>query len=46
MEKQKKSIGLLAKLAFKAAESTVNSASPIWIYQPKLPEKVKSLRKF
>ncbi len=37
---------LLANLSFTVASTYANQASPIRFYSPKMPSKVKSLRKF
>ncbi len=37
---------LIASLAYQSAEKEANSSCQIFFHQPKLPEKVKKLRKF
>lgn len=46
MSKKDKLKKLLEKAAIKVATTDANQACPYYIYQPKLPESVKKLRKF
>lgn len=47
MKKENKTIkNLVEKLAVKIAAAEANAACPFITYQPKLPQSVKSLRKF
>lgn len=42
----KKGRGIIAKIAFAVAKSNANAVCLFMFNQPKLPEKVKKLRKF
>lgn len=46
MKSEKVSEKILAKIAYKTAESVSNKSCAFLFNQPKLPEKVKKLRKF
>lgn len=43
---KRKILKLIASVALFMSVTYANQASPIWIYSPKLPKKVKDLRKF
>ena len=43
---KEKILGLVRKTSVKTAEQSANQTCLWWIYQPKLPKKVKELRKF
>lgn len=46
MNKKNKLKGLLEKVAIKVATADANQACSYFVYQAKLPESVKKLRKF
>lgn len=42
----KKTLSIMAAASKKMAEINANTACIYWMYQPKMPEAVKKLRKF
>ena len=43
---EKTTLSVLAAVSKKMAEVNANTACVCWMYQPKMPEAVKKLRKF
>lgn len=43
---KEKVLGFVRRTSVKTAEQSANQTCLWWIHQPKLPEKVKKLRKF